>query len=170
MAFQSYSSRVPPLHDTNFNGGFFDDRSAAMQMNGASNGYMEDTRIPLKKRYTKSHQHEFGGGFSNQYNGGCYDPNVNNGFQSGYNSPASSSSGYSSGEEEYNKGGADDSPLDFSMQSSSRRSSNSSSISDHSVNNGGAAATGGSNNVVRAGVIRHSSKPQMCLAYYYLEK
>ena len=64
------------------------------------------------------------------------------GFNSGFDFSSNSSSSSSSGYSSSEEDKGCDSPLDFSA----------------------------AKNVVRAGVIRHSSQPQKCLAYYYLEK
>lgn len=104
--------------------------------------------MPPKKRYIKSHHFD---NFSSTANPDQQSASGSSGAASGFqgfdsyhsNSSSRSSSVTGSGysSSEEDKGSCD-SPLDFSAP----------------------------RNVVRAGVIRHSTKPQMCLAYYYMEK
>ncbi len=133
MAF--YNSRVPAFGEPSNMDDPWNLSSDRPSSNGSSGSSM---CMPLKKRYTKSHQFDFAAGGCQSTAANVSGGGFNSGFDFSSNSSSSSSSGYSSSEED--KGC--DSPLDFSA----------------------------AKNVVRAGVIRHSSQPQKCLAYYYLEK
>ncbi len=111
--------------------------SAAVNFSSATG---DNQFMPLKKRYTKSHQFEFSianissQNTSSSANGGSGIECAIKKRSHSLDSATSGSYGSSVDEEK--------TPLDFSRPKS----------------------------ILRPSVIRHGSQPQMCLAYYYLEK
>ena len=164
-------SRVPPMHGGSQVGWDTDsDRSVSPPDTPLES-------LPFRKRYTRSHEPtEFGPSSSGGYQG-----------SGGFQGPAgfsSNPSGFSS----------TNGSTGYSSSSASRGWNSSSSSTSGGWNSSSSSTSGGWNSssassgylsseddklpvdyskprdVVRAGVIRHSSNPRMCLAYYYLPK
>ena len=144
-------SRVPPMHGGSQVGWETDsDRSVSPPDTPLES-------LPFRKRYTRSHEPtEFGpssGGYQSSGSGGFQgstgftsNPSsfTSTNGSSGYSSSSSTSGGWNSSTASsgYSSSEDDKLPVDYSKP----------------------------RDVVRAGVIRHSSNPRMCLAYYYLPK